>query len=69
VQNGHPRDRAARLERNRIDGIVRANDECHIRVTEVVVYLVHLKHDCETDFFPSDAVHGDDDGGVGTVLS
>jgi hypothetical protein len=52
VQDGHPRDCAARLERNRIDGVVRANDECYVRVAEVVVYLVHFKHDCETDFSP-----------------
>ena len=69
VQDGHPRDCAARLERNRIDGVVRANDECYVRVAEVVVYLVHFKHDCETDFFPSDAVYGDDGRGIGTVLS
>ena len=51
MQDGHPRDRTARLERNRVDGIIRANDECHVRVAEIVVYLIHLKHDCGADFF------------------
>ena len=52
VQDGHPRDRAARLEGNRVDSVVRANDQCHVCVAEIVVYLVHLKHNCGTDFFP-----------------
>jgi hypothetical protein len=47
VQHGHARNRATGLERNRVDGVVRANDERHVRLTKVVIYLVHLQHDCE----------------------
>ena len=39
VRHGHAR--------NRVDGVVRANDERHVRVTKVVIYRVHLQHDCE----------------------
>ena len=46
VQHGHTGDRAARLKGDRIDGVVRADDQCHVGVTKVVVYLVHLQHDC-----------------------
>src|SRR6266702_6078467 len=47
VQHGHARNGATGLERNRVDGVVRANDERHVRLTKVVIYLVHLQHDCE----------------------
>ena len=47
VQHGHARNRATGLERDRVDGVVRANDERHVRLAKVVIYLVHLQHDYE----------------------
>ena len=45
VQHRHACDGRARLERDWIDGVVRADHECYIRVREIIVNLVHLKHD------------------------
>jgi len=42
VQHGHARNRATGLESNRVDDVVHANDEHHVRITKVVIYLVHL---------------------------
>ena len=47
VQHGHSRNRTTGFERNRVDRVVRANDERHVCLAEVVINLVHLQHDCE----------------------
>ena len=44
VQDRHTRDGRARLERDRVHGVVRTDDERHVRIREVVVDLVHLEH-------------------------
>lgn len=39
------RDGRTRLERDRVHGIVRADDQRDVRVLEVVIDLVHFEHD------------------------
>ena len=46
MQAGHPCDGRARLERDRVDGIVRADNKRHVGLAKVVVDFVHLEHDC-----------------------
>ena len=37
-------DCRSRFECNRVDGVISANNKCHVSVLEIFVYLVHFQH-------------------------
>lgn len=45
VQDWHTRDSRTRFKTYRVHSVIRADDQCYIRVFEVVVNLVHLEND------------------------
>lgn len=45
LQDGHAGDRRVGLECDGVDSVIRADDQHSVDVLEVVVDLVHLKHD------------------------
>lgn len=45
-QDWHTGDRGVRLKRYWVDCVVRADDNCQVRIGEVVVDFVHLKDNC-----------------------
>src|SRR4051794_14410642 len=44
MQNWHASDRASWLQRNGVHGIVGADHQRHVRLTKVIIDLVHLQH-------------------------
>lgn len=52
VQHWHARDGRAGLQRDRVHGVIRADDKRYVRVPEVIVDLVHLQDDCEEKRLP-----------------
>ena len=48
VQHRHPSNWGAFLKSNRVDRVVRTNNERQISVLEVIVYLLHFQHDYST---------------------